>query len=224
MAVTLTNILQVQQAASHHKIINCPVRFTGTILWIGPKLDQLILQDDSGGMAVKMDLHNQPPMQAGEKVLIEGNCLVTREGIISGPLIDNDGIHSSAENSESVYLFAGLCPISVEWFNGPLDFELKLDCAGPEMPRQPVPGAALFRKQSDSISETNGFVQGLDYAAYEGEWGNLPDFSRLPVVKRGTVTNFTLQVRTQDTNAGLVFFWIFQCSAKRRLYVLVEIR
>ncbi len=165
MAVTLTNILQVQQAASHHKIINCPVRFTGTILWIGPKLDQLILQDDSGGMAVKMDLHNQPPMQAGEKVLIEGNCLVTREGIISGPLIDNDGIHSSAENSESVYLFAGLCPISVEWFNGPLDFELKLDCAGPEMPRQPVPGAALFRKQSDSISETNGFVQGLDYAA-----------------------------------------------------------
>ena len=208
--VTLTNIFEVRQTASDHETASCFVRLQGVVLWVSSAQDQLILQDDSGGMTVKMDLHNQPPVRPGEKLLIAGDCLVRREEMVSGPLIDNDGIHSSFEKSETIYLYAGLHPISVEWFNGPLDYELTVEWAGPGMSRQKMPDAALFRIQSDSTGKTNDFVPGLNYSSYEGEWENLPDFTRLPALKHGVTTNFTLQVRTRDSNVGLAFSGYFK--------------
>jgi hypothetical protein len=49
----------------------------------------------------------------------------------------------------------------------------------------------------------------LDYRCYEGKWLQLPDFSSLPVLKRGCVTNFDLQVRTRDEGVALVFSGYF---------------
>jgi hypothetical protein len=204
--ITLTNALQVSHVAkSLQETQNHTVRLTGIILWISPARDQLILQDDSGGVIVNMDLREQMSVQPGQQVLIEGRCLIKRGGIISEMMINNDGIHSSLDKSIELFLSAGLHPISVEWFNGPADFELEVDWKGPETPRQRVPNAALFRAKVNPVNGTNQLVHGLDYRCYEGTWEWLPDFSQLPVLKSGVVTNFDLKVRTRDTDVGLVF-------------------
>jgi signal transduction histidine kinase len=209
---TLTNILQVRNLAFLEKASSCYVRLEGVVLWVNPIKDELILQDNTGGVMMKVDLRNHPEVQPGEKILIEGSCLNTREGLAFGILIDNDGIHASTEKSGMLFLSKGLHPISVEWFNGPANFDLELDYMGPGISRQKIPDMTLFRKEMDLASGTNRLVQGLDCRDYEGNWDRLPDFSRLPVLKRGTVTNFDLQFRTRDENVGLLFSGYFDAS------------
>ncbi len=205
-AVTLTNILQVQQlAASRQETSSCEVRLEGTVLWISPAKDQLIFQDGSGGLVIKTDLHEQPFLQSGEKVRIEGTCLAGCGGITPEALIDNDGLHSSFDKSMTVFLSAGLHPISTKWFNGPFKFELSVDWMGPEMSRQRIPDTALFRTETNTTDAGGNLAPGLDYRCYEGQWERLPDFSQLPVARNGTATNFDLVVRTRDTDVGLVF-------------------
>jgi signal transduction histidine kinase len=206
VAATLTNILQVRHlAASRPEAVSCSVQLEGIVLWASPAKDQLILQDDSGGMVVNINLHKQPSVQPGEKLLIEGSCLASRGGIVSEALIDNDGIHSSFEKSMTLFLSAGLHPVSAEWFNGPANFEFEVAWMGPGMPRQRIPDTALFRTEANPAGGTNRLVPGLNYRCYEGEWEWLPDFSQLPVLKSGTIASFDLQVRTRDTNVGLGF-------------------
>ena len=48
-------------------------------------------------------------------------------------------------------------------------------------------------------------VAGLNYSYYEGIWSVLPEFADLTAVKTGTVSNFDLSVREQDSNFGVVF-------------------
>jgi signal transduction histidine kinase len=206
-AETLTNISQVNAVVSDHEAKNLPIQLRGVVLWIGPGQDQLILQDDSGGMMVKMNLLNQPPVQAGDEVLIEGDGQITWRGEISETLIDNDGVHGSIEKSGTTFLPAGQHPITIEWFNQFGTFDLAMDCQGPGMPRQPVPDSAFFR--SDRGLTGHRLVQGLNYWCYEGTWQNLPDFSRLPVTKQGVARNVNLQVRARDINVGLVFSGYF---------------
>ncbi len=208
-AVILTNTLQVRQVASDHESANFAVRLKGVVLWVSASQDQFIFQDDSGGIIVKMNLHNRFALQSGDAVLLAGDCQVERGGKISEVLVDNDGIHASIEKTGTTFLAAGWHPITVEWFNNYREFELAVDCMGPEMPRQTIPAAALFR-QPTSTGVTNQLVPGLNYSCYEGAWDNVPDFSRLPVVKQGITTNFDLGVRTRDTEVGLVFSGYFK--------------
>jgi hypothetical protein len=214
VAGTLTNVLQVRHYASRQENSSCSVRLEGVVLWVCPAQDQLILQDDSGGMVVKIDLHNQLMLEPGQKVLIEGSCMAHRGEIVSGALVNalvnNDRLHHPVEKSGALFLSAGLHPISVEWFNGPAGFILEVDCAGPGMPRQRIPDAVLFRTEMDLAGQTNRLVQGLDYSDYEGGWNRLPDFSQLPVLKRGVISNFDLKVRSRDTNVALVFSGYFK--------------
>ncbi len=46
---------------------------------------------------------------------------------------------------------------------------------------------------------------GLNYQYYEGSWSTLPNFSNEKVIKQGTVTNFTLDVKQRDDRFGIVF-------------------
>jgi signal transduction histidine kinase/uncharacterized protein YdeI (BOF family) len=207
---TLTNALQARRFAARKETSDCFVRLEGVILWVSPAQDRFILQDDSGGVVVKMDLLGQPSAQSGQRVLIEGSSLAGQGEIFSGPLVDNDGIHSVHEKSGTLFLSAGPHPMSVEWFNSLAEFALEVDCMGPGMTRQPVPDAALLRAESDSATGTNRLAHGLDYRCYEGQWDRLPVFSRLPVLKKGSTTNFDLQVRSRDTNVGLVFTGYFE--------------
>jgi signal transduction histidine kinase len=207
---TLTNAAQVRRFASLQKTSRCYVRLDGLVLWVSPARDRLILQDDSGGLAVKLDLHNQAEVRAGQETLIEGDCLADHKGVAFELLINDDGIHAPAEKSGAIFLSAGLHPISVEWFNGPAGFDLELDCQSPQESRQRVTEAALFRTDSGLAGGTNQWSHGLDFRCYEGEWAQLPDFSQLPVTKMGAATNFDLGVRTRDLNVGLVFSGYFR--------------
>jgi signal transduction histidine kinase len=205
----LTNILQVRTLISLQTNAYCYVRLQGVVLWVSPVRDELILQDETGGVIVRADFHNQPEIQRGEQILVQGSCLNRREELFFGLQINNDGIHPSFEKSGSIALSKGWHPISVEWFNGPARFELEVDCMGPGMPRQRPANEALARRGAGGVAGTNSWLPGLDCRCYEGDWKVLPDFSRLPVAKTGVVTNFGLQFRTRDTFVGLAFSGFF---------------
>jgi predicted alpha/beta superfamily hydrolase len=44
---------------------------------------------------------------------------------------------------------------------------------------------------------------GLKYFYYEGDWDNLPDYSKLTPIKSGTTNNFTMNERLKDINFGM---------------------
>ena len=54
-------------------------------------------------------------------------------------------------------------------------------------------------------SVPSDMVAGLNYAYYEGHWSVLPAFAGETAVKTGSVTNFDLSVRDQDSDFGVVF-------------------
>ncbi|AHM63155.1 peptidase domain-containing protein [Flammeovirgaceae bacterium 311] len=56
-----------------------------------------------------------------------------------------------------------------------------------------------------TVYPDNTSSQGLSYQYYHGNWSMLPDFSTLTPVKTGTVANFSLEPRTQNSTYGLVF-------------------
>ena len=196
----LTNVAQLRWLASRQEAVGCAVRLKGVVLWASPAQDQLLLQDDSG--AIQVDLRVQPPVQAGQRVRLEGTCLAC-SGILKEVLVDNDGLHPVAEKSGTVYLAAGRHAIRADWFNGPGRFELEVEYEGPGLPRQKIPDAVLF--PVDRSNGTTNPVKGLEYRCYEGHWDRVPDFQRLPVVQRGTAANFDLRVRTRDEEVGLQF-------------------
>src|SRR5258706_10309482 len=117
VATALTNTLQLRQLASGEESLSCFVRIEGIVLWVSPAHDRLILQDDSGGVAFRIDLRKEPLPKPGQRVLIEGTCQAGRGEIGSSLVVDNDGVHSPFEKSGSVFLSAGLHPICVEYFN-----------------------------------------------------------------------------------------------------------
>ena len=204
-AATVTNVAQLCRLASRLEQANYSVRLEGGVRWVSQGQDQLMIQDETGVAAVKLGLSSVTPLQPGQKIRLEGMCLAGQGEIASRALVDNDGLHYSAEMSGTVFLSQGLHPIRVEWFNGTGDFDLETAVSGPEMPRQPIPNGNLFRAETISTAGTNRLVQGLDYYCYEGQWACLPDFARLPVINRGTVANFDLGVMPRMEGVGLVY-------------------
>ena len=173
------------------------------VLWACPAQDQLILQDDTGGIRVEIKLRGQPGVHTGDHVRLEGSG-IAGFGRLREVLVDNDGLHGTVERSESIYLPVGRHPIRLAWFNGPGPFGLEVDYEGPGLARQPIPDAALFRA-AVGPNGTTRLVHGLDYRCYQGNWDRLPDFDSLPAVKAGTTTNFDLSVRSRDQAVGLQF-------------------
>ena len=58
-----------------------------------------------------------------------------------------------------------------------------------------------FTEPREPENPTNA-VQGLDFAYYEGEWKELPDFAALTPIASGTVANFDLTPRARDDRFG----------------------
>lgn len=166
----------------------------------------LALQDKTGTVLLELPSLDAG-IQVGDQVAINGtNCLLKRNrfGIkICAPVVDNDGLHSALVESNSVFLNSGFQPIHVEWFNCLYERALDLEYSGPGVPRQPVPGTMLWHKPAGAL--TKDFQRGLDYAAYNGNWTELPDFNAFDPVIRGVATNFSLGYSLRNDYTGLVF-------------------
>ena len=71
-------------------------------------------------------------------------------------------------------------------------------------PRQKIPGDLLCRNTKAGRGPPS-FRPGLEFAAYNGEWGFLPDFAFLTPVAEGVATNVSLAYRARPEQTALVF-------------------
>jgi signal transduction histidine kinase len=204
----VTNLVQITRLSSQNPKVSYSIRLEGDILWADPAQGKFILRDASGAQEVQMDLHGLFP-EPGQRVRLAGESTITRRGAgvqlgVMGPVVDDDGVHTMIEKSGAVYLRAGRRPIRVDWFNGVEKYGLAVEYQGPAVPRQKIPGSALWRIRTDAAGTTN-FVKGLDYACYAVEGEVLPDFAPLTPLKTGTVSNFDLGVLNRSEHVGLRF-------------------
>ena len=157
----LTNICQLQQVSTTP--VNYQIQLEGNVWWASPDAGTVVLEDATGAAELETDLA-APAAQAGERVRLTGNGTVKKTGRgyrigVRGPVVDNNGVHEMVEKSGAVFLKAGWQPLQIDWFNGVEKFGLVVEFAGPNLPRQKIPAAALFRKESG----TTNLVSGLNY-------------------------------------------------------------
>ncbi len=204
----LTNVLQVSGLSSQNPDTAWPVHLEGTVLWANSTEGRFVLQDASGAEELQMNLRGQA-LQPGQRIRLDVDTTITTRAAdfqlgVMGPVVDDDGIHTNTEKSGSAYLRAGRHPIRLDWFNGPEKYDLRVEYQGPGLARQNIPDAALCRKR-EKTGSTADFVPGINYGCYPVGGEVLPDFSQLPPLKTGTVSNFDLSVMVQPEHVGLEF-------------------
>ena len=208
-AFDVTNILQVAGLGLENPSVSQSIHLEGSVWWANPAQGRFVLKDESGAVELEMDLAGQP-VQRGQQVRVEGNGTITRRGAgfrlgAKGSVVDNNGIHGMTEKSGAVYLTAGRHPLRVDWFNGVEKYGLEVEYEGPGLPREKIPGSALFRIQKNAAGEMGDLTNGLDYSCYEVPEEVLTDFSRQTAIKSGTTTNFDLGVISRPDHAGIRF-------------------
>jgi signal transduction histidine kinase len=174
------------------------------VLWASRARNEMVIQMAHGVLRVKLDLSGWPELLPGRTIHLHGYG-AAGQGVLNQALVDNDGLHSLAEKSGTIYLRPGMYPIAVGWFNGEADFGLSVEYAGPGLARTAIPSGALFRRDGSTNEDNNRWQPGLDYRCYQGGWEQLPDWRGWLPVQTGTVSNFDLSVRTRDTEVGLQF-------------------
>jgi signal transduction histidine kinase len=175
------------------------------------------LQDDSATVLLELPGLDSA-IKIGDRLAIEGDeCTLVRThfGIrIGTEVINNDGEHRRVLKSGQIFLENGRQPFRVEWFNAAAFAVLAVQYQGPGVQRQPIPAAALWRRDA---GQTN-FQPGLHYAAYlqpdiqpqstnflANGWQALPDFARLKVNAEGVATNLDARFRARNSYTALVF-------------------
>jgi signal transduction histidine kinase len=221
-AAPITNLLQLGRAAQAQPRLVGSVALEGTVWWSSAAAGRILLQADSSVAQLELALPDPMPQQ-GTRLRLEGECLVAKtRGAIklsAIPVVDNDGLHGAAERSGSVYLPVGRHPIRVAWFNRAEHSELAVAYEGPDLPRQTIPAAVLFRAQVDRATGATNYVPGLDYRCCEGLWwSQLPNLAHLAVVSAGVVGGFDLAVRSREEQVGLQFSGSLQI-AREGLYL-----
>jgi signal transduction histidine kinase len=204
----VTNLFQIRQLAAQNPESAYSIRLEGDVWWANPVTGRLVLKDDSG--AEELELGSDQLVQAGQRIRITGNGTITKQRAAilvgaKGLVVDNNGVHGVVEKSGAIYLKAGRHPLRLEWFNGVERYELSVEYAGPNLPRQPIPGSALFRPSTEQSRTTTNLVSGLDYNCYAVDGETLPEFQKLIPLKTGTVNNFDLSVLPGTEHVGVVF-------------------
>ncbi len=210
----VTNISQLRYLASQNPDASYNIRIEGDVWWASPGQSRFVLKDESGAEELEMKLPSMA-LQAGQRVRLVGNGTIATSGGTfkigaMGPVVDNNGVHALVEKSGAIFLKAGLEPLTVEWFNGVEKYGLQVDFEGPDLARQRIPDAALFRSPPLSTNEVAGRSSGLNYRCFEVSGEVLPDFSRLIPVSSGVVSNFDLSVINRPDHVGLVFTGFLQ--------------
>jgi signal transduction histidine kinase len=200
-AGTVAELRRLGESGRH---VICPMRLQGLVLASSPTRGVLAFQDESGAALLETDLRGPPP-RAGQMVALEG--VWTVEGprlVLSQPtLVDNDGVHSMAERTGTIYLKAGKQPLHLSWFNRETQYGLELYYQGPGLPRQRIPAGALFLPEIEN--GTVRWVQGVEYRCYEGAWPRVPDCNLLDPVREGTAANFDPKAASRIDRVGLEF-------------------
>ena len=205
----LTNLFQLRRSAEQPSSVVHPFRIVADVLDVDSKNGVLVLRDASDVEFIQLDLRGQK-IEPGATVRLEGKgCGVIPKSfglaIVPGMVVDNDGYHAMAQESGTVFLHAGVNPITVQWFNSDAGFGLSVEYQGPGLSRRQIPSSVLLRANLDPATGATNFSAGLDYRCYEGAWATMPDFSKCHLVKTGVATNFDLDVRTRNENVGLEF-------------------
>lgn len=203
----VTNLFQLHHVAAQNPTGAVRLQLEGDVWWANSGPGRFVLRDETGAEALELEVRGAFP-QYGQRVRLTGTATVARRGYAlrlgpKGPGVDNDGVHAMVTKSGGIYLEAGSQPIRVEWFNGVEGFGLEVEFEGPDLPRQRIPEAALFQTQPE-VPNVNP-APGLAVRYYDVAGNLLPDFSTLPALKAGVVSNFTLLELPQRERIGAVF-------------------
>lgn len=203
----ITSVVELQQELFKQTNVLCSFQLDGVVCATVHERGFLVLQDKTGTGLLELPTVD-PALRAGDHVRIAGtNCLVSRNRFglrIRTPVVDNDGLHPELLKTGTAFLHSGMQPIHLEWFNCLYTSALKLEYAGPGVPRQAVSPAVLWRKPGGG-AKPESFLPGLDFAAYNDSWSALPDFANLDPVAKGVATNFSTAYSSREEFTGLVF-------------------
>ena len=122
------------------------------------------------------------------------------------PLINNDGDHAPQIRKGTMYMSAGVYPITVSFYEnaGGQTMELYWS-SNTGIARQLVPDNAFKSSTSTSGSGTTSTGTTVNYKYYEGSYSTIPDVTTLTPVKTGTSNNFDVSVRNRNTD--YLFMW-----------------
>jgi signal transduction histidine kinase len=207
--VTLTNLFELRQWADHELTNVHPFRIVAEVCDVDPAGGVLALRDGSGVEFIRLPIKDQS-IKPGVTVSLEAEgCSVKRQGfgltIVPRMVLESDGVYGIQVRSSTVFLHAGLNPITVDWFNHLGHSILTVEYDGPGVPRQQIPSALLSRAVVNGETGITIFSAGLDYQCYEGTFESLADFAIARPTRTGFATNFDVGVRTRSENAGVRF-------------------
>lgn len=235
----VTNLAQIADPALQSSNGSYSFQLEGNIWWSRPAQGRIVLQDATDAVELELALAYNAAIRPGERVRLEGNGTLIRSGAAfklgaRGPVVDNNGVHDLAEKSGAVYLTPGLHPLRLDWFNGVDKFGLEVEFEGPDLPKQKIPDAMLFRESVEQtflsagsgdfpvarrntglespVNQQTGMSapHGLDFRCYEVPGEILPELDALTPVRSGVTTNFDLSIRVRDDHVGLRFEGFFQ--------------
>jgi signal transduction histidine kinase/CheY-like chemotaxis protein len=166
----------------------------------------VVLQDESGTSLLELQ-PSERIASPGSRIQIDGPIAIDahRLSARASALVDNDGVHSMAEKSATIYLRKGKHPIEAAWFNGLGNSGLEINYEGPDIPRQPISADALSHAKYNAATHAIDFVPGLEYVSYEGSFRRASDFWKLPPLAVGVATNFSIGFATRSDNVSLDF-------------------
>lgn len=205
----ITNLQQLHDLVSRERRIVCDLDLEGLVCAVSPSHGLLTVQDETSTQLLQVET-DLADVTIGSRVVLRGlRCEATRGSLGIGvgrrPVVNNDGTHPMREASGAAQLEAGRQPLCLAWFNSGGSYGLQVEYDGPGIARQRIPNAALFQPEAMANLPAKEGENGIAYRSYEGTWALLPDFSRLPVVRAGTATNFDLQVAGRENYVGVEF-------------------
>lgn len=191
------NVGDLRRVAGYGQHAGCLADLNGQVLGISPNGRFLAFADGTGAALLELR-PTAAPVTAGQNINLEGNCSIEggRPVFHAWPVVDNDDSHSMLEKSGGIYLAPGRHALRLDWFNRDLPSGLEVYYQGPDLPRQRIPGTALFRQTNAS---------GLDYACYLGSWLRVPDFQELLPEKTGVASNFDIGVVSRPVDVALEY-------------------
>ena len=209
----LTNLSQLENWAANALTNVYPFRIVADVCEADPVAGVLVLRDSTGLEFIHVDFTNRD-VKPGATVRFEGEgCALKLQSfglaIVPRLVLDMDGVRGLKVESSSVFLHAGLNPITAEWFNHLGHASFFVEYSGPGVRRQALPSALLFRADVNPVTHATNFVSGLNYRCFEGLYEHLPSFAVSRPTKTGVSTNFDVNLRTRPENASIEFDGFF---------------